>query len=119
MLETLNTVEKRQFKRIPSNRPIVLLIKDKHIYGNMTDLSRNGVGFMSDLDAPIDEKVEVHFDLPQGNNLDAQSFQFKAKIVHCIDCHDGYCTHNGFHIGVRLELPDKRYGEILEQLAIS
>ena len=95
------------------------MLNGQHIYGNITDLSRNGIGFMSDLDAPVDEEVEIHFDLPQGENIDAQSFQFKAKIVHCISCTDGYNTHDGFHIGVRLELPTQQYGEILEQLAVS
>ncbi len=109
-MQNAQPAEKRQHTRIPTSRPLVLLFNKQNIYATMTDFSRHGIGFMAAAKPELNSVVEIHFDIPEsinGNNL--HPFQFKAQVIHCIDC-----TETN-HIGVRLELPTKEYTGLFDQ----
>ena len=111
-MQTKQKDEKRQHLRLPSSRPIVLMINQQHIYATMTDFSRHGLGMMARVSAPLHSRVEVHFDMPLAPGSDElRPFQFKAEVKHCIDCH-----HEN-HIGVQLELPSQDYLHLFDQLS--
>lgn len=116
MQTALQTQEKRKFPRVPSNRAIVLIIDNKSYYGTLTDLSKVGLGFIADLSLNVSQTVELHFDLREDADHEPKSFQFKATIAHCINLRESYSTQDGFHIGVKLDLPTKKYTEIVEEL---
>ena len=108
----INITEKRINIRIPSSRPVLFIINNKHIYATMTDFSKHGIGFIASTSAKLDDRIEVHFDIPttySGNHVKA--FQFKAEIKHCINLSDRN------HIGVKLDFPSEEYLSLFEQLS--
>lgn len=102
-------VEKRFAKRIPSNRPVLLLIGNQSIYAVMTDFSMHGIGLLSDIPLNVQERIEIHFDIPGAGGL--KSFQFKAEVKHCIPLQENT------HIGVKLDFPTQAYLSLYEKLA--
>ena len=103
--------EKRQFVRIPSSRPVLMIFGKQNIYATMTDFSRHGIGFMAEASPKLHSKVEVHFDIPETEKQKGvHPFQFKAQVMHCI------MTKHANHIGVRLELPSKEYMNLFDSL---
>lgn len=105
--------EQRVHVRIPSNRPVVLIVNHESIYATMTDFSSHGIGFITTAKPAIHEQVEVHFALPEQNNQpqDLHPFQFKAQVIHCIDL----LEEN--HIGVKLDFPTKEYLGLFEKIS--
>lgn len=96
--------DKRAHLRIPSNRPLVLIMNKQHIYATMTDFSREGIGFISSVKPTVNSHVEVHFDISdEPNNKSLHSFQFKAEVVHCIELYEDN------HIGIKLDFPTREY----------
>lgn len=103
--------EKRKNIRIPSSRPVLLIINNQSIYATMTDFSKHGIGFISNFSAQEHDRVEVHFDIPinySGKGIKA--FQFKAEVRHCLHLSEKN------HIGVRLDFPTKDYLQIFDEL---
>jgi len=82
--------EKRLAIRVPSSRPVIVVVGEKNSYGTMTDFSEHGIGFMSALQVSKDERIEVHFD------------KFKAYVKHCMPI-----SHES-HIGVQLDFPTQK-----------
>lgn len=101
--------EKRLAKRLPSSRPVILIINNRTLYAIMTDFSKHGIGFMSDEALPRDARLEVHFDVACAEQITA--FQFKAEVKHC------YTLQHQSHIGVKLDFPNRDYLRLYEQLA--
>lgn len=105
--------EQRAHTRIPTSRPIVLMMGTQNLYGTLTDFSQSGLGFMCCANPSLNERVEVHFDIPETekDNDSLHSFQFKAEVIHCINLQEEN------HIGVRLDLPTKEYLDVFEKLS--
>lgn len=96
--------DKRANIRLPSSRPIVLIMNKQHIYATMTDFSCEGIGFIASVKPNINSHVEVHFDISENpQNTLYHSFQFKAEVVHCIELYEEH------HIGIKLDFPTKEY----------
>lgn len=104
----MNT-EQRIAKRLPSSRPVVFLHHNQNSYATMTDFSGNGIGFISDIDLPEQEMIEVHFDVVSSEDI--QSFQFKAVVRHCTR------FNNQCHIGVQFDLSSRDYTSLYNKLA--
>lgn len=105
----MNDNEQRQEIRMPSSRPVILVLKDKNVYGTMTDFSISGIGFMSALQVSKADRVEVHFDIPNQDGS-VHPFQFKAYVKHCMPI-----SHES-HIGVALEFPSQEYCDVCNQM---
>ncbi|WP_373019929.1 PilZ domain-containing protein [Thiomicrorhabdus sp.] len=102
-------VEKRFAKRIPSNRPVLLISGNQNIYATMTDFSMHGVGLISDIALQVNDRIEIHFDIPEADK--PRSFQFKAQVRHCIP------LQFNAHIGVKLDFPTQAYLALYEKLS--
>ena len=110
-MQNIQNQDKRSHIRIPSSRPLILIVNKQNIYATMTDFSLHGIGFMAEAQPQLHSTVEIHFDLPEDVTSHAvHPFQFKAEVIHCIDCHESN------HIGVRLELPTKEYMQLFDKL---
>ena len=107
---TVPAKNRRQHQRLTLNRPIVLLYDKHSIYATTTDFSEEGVGLIADLHPDLNSIIEIHFELPESNSENFQAFQFKAKVMHCID----YLQKH--HIGLKLDIPTPRYLQFLQQL---
>jgi hypothetical protein len=106
-----NKSEQRRHIRVPSSRPVLMIVNQKAIYATMTDFSMHGIGFMSNLPADLHQWIEVHFDIPTDYQSGAlRAFQFKAEVKHCLNL-----SQNN-HIGVRLDLPSAEYVAIFNTL---
>lgn len=102
-------IEKRLAKRIPTSRPVVVMLNKQNLYATLTDFSKRGLGILIDTAVPLNERVEVHFDIEVREGI--HHFQFKAEVKHCI-----HLQHQN-HIGVKLDLPSLTYQTIYESLA--
>lgn len=100
--------DKRQTIRIPSSRPVLLIINNRSIYATMTDFSLHGIGFMSSEDTPVHARVEVHFDVADTNGNGVVPFQFKAEVRHCMH------ISRENHIGVKLDMPTREYVDLFQ-----
>lgn len=108
---TQNTPEQRRHIRVPSSRPVLMIVNQKPIYATMTDFSMHGIGFMSHCPAELNQRIEVHFDIPTDYQSGAlRSFQFKAEVKHCLN------LNQNNHIGVRLDFPTAEYVAIFNTL---
>ncbi len=106
--------EKRLHIRVPSSRPVVLLLNDQSIYATMTDFSKHGIGFMASAAPDTNTRIEVHFDIQdQDREATIYPFQFKAVVKHCL----AYNELN--HIGVKLDLPTQKYMNLFDKIASS
>ncbi|WP_029406541.1 PilZ domain-containing protein [Thiomicrorhabdus sp. Milos-T2] len=106
-----NQAERRENLRLPSSRPVLMIIDNKNIYATMTDFSRHGIGFISSEMPKIHSRIEIHFDIPSSQeNKEVKPFQFKAEIKHC------FTYSNESHIGVRIEQPSQEYLKLFDQL---
>jgi len=104
--------EKRLAIRVPSSRPVIVVVGEKNSYGTMTDFSEHGIGFMSALQVSKDERIEVHFDIPNQDGT-VHPFQFKAYVKHCMPI-----SHES-HIGVQLDFPTQEYLNTFKQVALA
>lgn len=110
MTETTPT-ERRENLRLPSSRPVLMIIDHKNIYATMTDFSRHGIGFISSEKPQVHRRIEIHFDIPSSQtNTEVKPFQFKAEIRHC------FTYSNESHIGVRIEQPSQEYLKLFDRL---
>ena len=107
--------EKRRHTRIPFNRPVTLFINQQQETGTMTDFSLHGVGLICHLPLKPEDRVEVHFEIPESQGKNYHDFQFKAEVRHCIDLY----PDPEKHVGVELETPTDEYIELFEKLAAS
>lgn len=103
--------EKRRHTRIPFNRPVTLYINNRQDTGTMTDFSLHGIGFVCHTPLQPEDRVEVHFEIPEKEQERYHDFQFKAEVRHCIDLYPDK------HVGVKLETPTNEYIELFEKLA--
>ncbi len=104
--------DKRQHIRIPSSRPVVLIINNQNLYATMTDFSKHGIGFISTISVKAHDRIEVHFAIPTSyTGHVVKAFQFKAEVRHCL------CLSKRNHIGVKLDFPTEEYLLLFEQLS--
>lgn len=104
-------VEQRFAKRLPSSRPVTIISGKQSLYAIMTDFSKHGIGLIADVALDVNQRIEIHFDIPTQNAL--QCFQFKAEVKHCIDLHEQT------HIGLKLDFPTQAYLSLYESLAVA
>lgn len=102
-------VEQRLAKRLPSSRPVTIISGKQSLYAIMTDFSKHGIGLIADVPLHVNQRIEIHFDIPANKTL--QCFQFKAEVKHCIELHEQR------HIGLKLDFPTQAYLSLYESLA--
>lgn len=105
--------DQRAHIRIPSSRPIVIILNHQSIYATMTDFSNHGIGILAAIAPQVHQQLEVHFELPEVDNAENKlhSFQFKAEVIHCIELPEEN------HIGVKLDLPTREYQSLFNKIA--
>lgn len=113
-MKPITLADQRQHIRIPSSRPVLIMMNNQTIYATMTDFSKHGIGFLSEQAAQEHQRIEVHFDIPLSyHGQQHKAFQFKAEVKHCLN------FNQKSHIGVKLDFPTHEYLTLFDQLSHS
>lgn len=75
-------IEKRSAERVSTERPVTLQSDQTTITAKMIDLSKVGVGILSDSPIEKGNEIQVIFSLPNINNKDITLYGIVARTAH-------------------------------------
>lgn len=106
-LKVVSGKESRQFKRIPTDRPIKLINKNESFNLKMINLSQGGAGVLSGVQFETGEELQVEIKIP---------FMYQLTRLK-MDATVRYSTpiRGQFLIGIRFEDPSKHQQLVLEK----
>jgi len=102
-------IEKRESHRVPSNRPIVIVLKSQTYFSTVTDFSEHGIGFLTTASLQEHSEIELHFEMPHPEK-GLMPFQLTAEVRHFM------ALPEMNHVGVKVDAKQADYSKAFQAL---
>ncbi|WP_127469947.1 PilZ domain-containing protein [Thiomicrorhabdus aquaedulcis] len=94
-------LERRREARLPTHIPSLLLQKGRVIYTTITNLSANGIGFLSAVPLEVDDQIQITFECLDLNTMVPVNLDVKVHICEEVELE--------FYIGGHLAQKSTQY----------